>query len=66
MEIPKTKDPEKWDKDFSLSKKDYMDNKIGNTDINDLCKEMGVKPKYNFKDGYAIDVETGEKKKLFD
>ena len=43
-----------------------MDNKIGNTDINDLCKEMGVKPKYNFKDGYAIDVETGEKKKLFD
>ena len=66
MKLPKTPDPEKWIKDFSLSKKDYMNNKIGTTDLNDLFKELGVKPKFNFENGYAINLKTGERIKLFD
>lgn len=65
MDLPKTKEPEKWNKDFSLSKKDYMDDKIGNTEIEDLLKENGIESDFYFKDGYRINKKTGEKQKLF-
>ena len=65
MDLPKTREPEKWNKDFSLSKKDFMNDKIGNTEINDLLKERGIESEYYFKDGYRINKKTGEKQNMF-
>lgn len=63
--IPRTKNPEKWNKDVALSKADFATNKIGTTDINDLFADIGLKPLYNFKDGKSINLETGEVIDLF-
>lgn len=60
FEIPKTNNPEKWDKNVALSKSDFKTNMIGGEDINDFAKKLGVKPKFNFQDGKAINLETGE------
>lgn len=55
MEFPITKDPEKWIKDVALSNEDFMDNKIGNEDLNDFCARLGLpRPKFRFENGKAI------------
>lgn len=60
FEVPKTKNPEKWDKNVALNKSDFKTNTAGGEDLNDFAKRMGVKPKFNFHDGKAINLETGE------
>lgn len=59
-DLPKTQNPEKWTKDVGLSKDDFKTNNVGGTDLNDLCKKIGGKPKFEFRDGKAINLETGE------
>ena len=55
MEFPKTKDPDKWIKDVALSNEDFMDNKIGNEDLNDFCARLGLpRPKIRFENGKAV------------
>ena len=63
MDLPKTKNPEKYIADAAVSKKDFTNNKVGDTDLNDLFSGS-EKPKFTFKDGYAINNETGEKVQL--
>ena len=58
MDLPKTKDPEKWTKDVALSRADLMDNKIAGEDMEDFCKRLGLpKPKIKFENGKAIKVQ---------
>ena len=58
MDLPKTKEPEKWDKDVALSKADLMDNKIGGEDIEEMCKRLGMpKPQYRFENGKRVKIE---------
>ena len=65
MTFPKTENPEKWIKDVAVSKNDFMDNKIGGEDIDDLFKRLGLpKAKFRFENGYVINQETGERRKL--
>ena len=65
MNVPKTKNPEKWINDVTVSKKDFMNNKIGDEEMDEYFKRLGLpKAKFTFKDGYAINNETGEKIKL--
>lgn len=60
FDVPRTKDPDKWVDDVAVNKSDFQTNTICGKDINDWAKELGVKPKFNFKDGKAINLETGE------
>lgn len=60
FDVPKTKNPEKWTKDVAMDKSDFQSNKAGGEDLNDFAERMGVKAKFNFKDGKAINLETGE------
>lgn len=60
MDVPKTKNPEKWDKNVALNKDDFQTNSVCGEDLNDFAKRMGVKAKFNFQDGKAINLETGE------
>ena len=61
MDLPKTKDPEKWINDVALSREDFMDNKIAGEDIEDFCKRLDLpKPKYRFENGHAIKIERDE------
>lgn len=65
MNLPKTPNPEKWINDVAVSKKDFMNNKIGTKDLNEFCKENGLpEPKYRFENGVAINQKTGEKIEL--
>ena len=65
MDIPKTKNPEKWVADVAVTKKDFQTNNICGEDGDEFFKRMGLpKAKFTFKDGYAINNETGEKIEL--
>ena len=62
MNLPKTKNPEKWTKDVALSRNDLMDNNIAGEDMEDFCKRVGLpKPKYRFENGKAIKIQRDEK-----
>lgn len=58
--VPETKEPDKWEKNIALSKSDFQTNVAGGEDINDFAKRIGAKAKFNFYDGKAINLETGE------
>jgi len=60
FDIPRTKDPDKWVNDVAMDANDFMTNTICGEDINDFAKRHGVKAKWNFKDGKAYNLETGE------
>ena len=61
MDLPKTKNPEKWVSDVALSKEDLMDNKIAGEDMEDFCKRLGLpKPKIRFENGRGIRVSEEE------
>lgn len=61
MDLPKTKNPEKWVSDVALSKEDLMDNKIAGEDMEDFCKRLGLpKPKIRFENGRGIRVSEDE------
>ena len=57
MDLPKTKNPEKWVNDVALSRADLMDNKIAGEDMEDFCKRLGLpKPVIRFENGKGIRV----------
>ena len=61
MDLPKTKDPEKWINDVALSKDDFIDNKIAGEDMEDFCKRLDLpKPQIRFENGHAIKIERNE------
>lgn len=60
FEIPKTKNPSKWDKNEAVNRSDFQSNQICGEDINDIGERLGVKPKFNFQDGKAVNLETGD------
>ena len=64
MDLPKTRNPEKWTKDVAISKKDFMTNNIGGMDMMEYFKKRGLKPKFSFENGVATNLETGEKIQL--
>jgi hypothetical protein len=58
MELPKTKDPEKWIKDVALSKSDFMDNNIAGEDMESFLDRLELgKPVYKFENGKAKKIE---------
>lgn len=62
MDLPKTKNPEKWTKDVALSRSDMMDNNIAGEDMEDFCKRVGLpKPKFRFENGKAVRIQDSEK-----
>lgn len=62
MNLPKTKNPEKYVGDVALSRSDLMDNKIAGEDMEDFCKRLGLpKPKFRFENGKAVKTQDSEK-----
>ena len=61
MDLPRTKNPEKWISDVAISRNDFMDNRIGGIDLMEFFKKKGIKPKFSFENGVATNLETGEK-----
>lgn len=64
MDLPKTKNPDKWINDVAVSRADFMTNNVGGMDMMEHFKKRGLKPKFSFENGVATNLETGEKIQL--